>query len=259
MEERKFYAETYNASVPDWPGEIDFYREMAIQAHENGGSVLELACGTGRVAIRLARLGVRLVGLDLSSEMLAVAARNSAGMAILRWVQGDMRHFDLGERFGLVIIPGHAFQNLLTSEDQVACMDSIHRHLNHGGKLVVHLDHQGLAWLGALCGERGGVFESAEEFQHPESEMLVRTWRAWSYEPATQTAIAETRWQLIGEEGELIERHETGPVRLYCVFRFEMEHLLRRSGFEVEALYGDFKHQPLQDDSPEMVWVAGVR
>lgn len=259
MEEREFYAETYVASVPDWIGEIEFYREMAVQAHENGGRVLELACGTGRVAIRLGHLGVDVVGVDLSPEMLAVAERNSVCVANLRWVQGDMRDFDLDERFGLVIIPGHAFQNLLSSQDQFDCLACVRRHLNPGSRLVVHLDHQSIDWLGALCGERGGVFKPAEEFQHPESGMQVRTWRAWSYEPATQTAIAETRWELIGEDGEMVERHETGPVRLHCVFRFEMEHLLRRAGFEVEALYGDFKRQPLQDDSPEMVWVAGLR
>ena len=50
-----FYAETYDLAVSDWPGEIMFYREMAAQARSKGGGVLEIGCGTGRVAIRLAR------------------------------------------------------------------------------------------------------------------------------------------------------------------------------------------------------------
>ena len=58
----EFYVETYDDSVPDWPCEISFYRQMAAQAKAAGGSVLEIACGTGRVAIRLAHEGVNVVG-----------------------------------------------------------------------------------------------------------------------------------------------------------------------------------------------------
>src|SRR5512137_1379514 len=45
----EFYAQTYDGSVPDWPGEIDFYQAMAADVRRNGGTVLEVACGTGRV------------------------------------------------------------------------------------------------------------------------------------------------------------------------------------------------------------------
>lgn len=145
----KFYAQTYDASVPDWPGEIDFYQEMAVEAKRSGGAVLEIACGTGRVAIRLAREGVNVVGLDLSPQMLAVAREKSVRLENMRWVQGDMRSFEMGETFGLAIIPGHAFQNLNTPHDQVACLECIGRHLRPGGFLVVHLDHQDLSWLAA--------------------------------------------------------------------------------------------------------------
>jgi ubiquinone/menaquinone biosynthesis C-methylase UbiE len=143
----EFYAQTYDESVPDWPGELDFYQEMAAEVKRQGGTVLEIACGTGRVAIRLAQNGVKVVGLDLSPQMLAVARQKSVGLENMRWVQGDMRSFQLGEAFELVIIPGHAFQNLNTAQDQVACLEGIKRHLRPGGVLVVHLDHQDLSWL----------------------------------------------------------------------------------------------------------------
>ena len=51
----QFYAQTYDAAVPDWPGEIDFYRQLSARASGADQRVLEVACGTGRVAIRLAR------------------------------------------------------------------------------------------------------------------------------------------------------------------------------------------------------------
>jgi ubiquinone/menaquinone biosynthesis C-methylase UbiE len=255
---REFYARTYDLSVPDWPGEMAFYRDLAGRAHARGQSVLEVACGTGRVAIRLAQDGAALVGLDRSDAMLAVARRKSRDLANIRWVQGDMRAFDLGQRFGLILIPGHSFQNLLISEDQVGCMLSIRRHLVPGGALVVHLDHPEVGWLGSLVGGKGGVFEAAGHFAHPETGRQVRKLQAWAYEPATQTAIAHTQWQEIDGNGNEIDCWDSGPLRFRCVGRFEMEHLLARTGFEVESLFGNFFRDAFADDSREMIWVATV-
>ena len=257
VEER--VAQLYDVSVADWPGEIAFYRELAADVKARGGAVLEVACGTGRVAVRLAQDGVRVVGLDFSPAMLEVAGEKSAGIPNARWVEADMRSFALGETFELVMIPGHSFQNLLTPEDQVACLECIRRHLAPGGVLVVHLDHQNAGnqrWLGDVCGEKKGVFERAEELTHPETGRLIRVSRAWSYAPATQTASLETVWEEIGAGGEVVDRWKRGPIPLHCVFRFKMEHLLARVGFEVEGVYGDFFRGSLEDESTEMVWVV---
>jgi ubiquinone/menaquinone biosynthesis C-methylase UbiE len=255
----EFYAQTYDDSVPDWPGEIDFYRALAAKVKSAGGSILEIACGTGRVAVRLAQDGVRVVGLDLSPEMIAIATKKSAGLDNARWVEGDMRSFRIDETFDLALIPGHAFQNLNSPQDQFACLDCIRRHLNPGGGLIVHLDHmnaENVRWLGELCAEKRGVFEAAEEFRHPQTGRPTRASRAWSYEPSTQTAVEQTVWEELDAGGQILHRVEREPVRLHVVFRFEMEHLLARAGFEIEAVYGDFFRNALQDDSPGMVWVA---
>jgi ubiquinone/menaquinone biosynthesis C-methylase UbiE len=251
-----FYAQTYDDSVPDWPGEMEFYRALVLEAKQKDQSLLEIACGTGRVAIRLAREGIETVGLDISPQMLAVAREKSRDIPDIRWVQADMCAFDLGRTFGLVLIPGHAFQNLNTPEEQFACMECIHRHLEPGGILVVHLDHQDISWLGGLVGEKGGVFEPAEQFTHAPTGRLVRAARAWTYEPATQTAVCTTLWEAIEPDGQVVDTWQTEPIRLHCVFRFEMEHLLPRTGFSLDAVYGDFFRQPLEDKSANMIWVA---
>lgn len=121
----EFYAETYDSTISNWPGEIDFYLNHAEEASANVASVLELGCGTGRVAVPLGEAGFDLVGLDHSPPMLEIAKEKSQGMPNMRWVLGDMRSFALEETFDLVIIPGHAFQNLNSSEDQVSCLKSI--------------------------------------------------------------------------------------------------------------------------------------
>ena len=253
---RTFYAETYDTVVQDWPGEIDFYRALAAEAKSRGEGVLELACGTGRVALRLAQDGVDVVGLDQSPAMLSVARRKSGGMDNVRWVAGDMRAFELREAFDLILIPDHSFQNILDPEEQVACLRCIRRHLLPGGTLVVHLDHQDVSWLGDLGREPGGEFEATGSFTHPRTGQRICTSQAWSYEAATQTAILQTVWEAVDGSGQVVDRWESGPLRFHCVFRFEMEHLLGRTGFAVESVYGDFFRQALQDDSSEMVWVA---
>ena len=116
-----------------------------------------------------------------------------------------------------------------------------------------------MSWLGKISEEKKGVYEAAGQFKHPETGYQVQTKRAWSYEPATQTATVQTIWEEIGAGGEIISRWDTGPIRLHCVFRFEMEHLLKRVGFDIEHIYGDFYRQELRDDSTEMVWVARKR
>ena len=252
----EFYAQTYDAWVPDWPGELDFYRELAAAAMRDGAGVLEIACGTGRIAARLAQEGVAIVGMDRSPEMLEVAREKTRGLTNIRWVEADMRSFELNGRFGLVIIPGHSFQYLNTPDDQVACLECIKRHLRPDGVLVIHLDHQDVAWLGGLRGEKGGRLEPADQFQNPKTGRQVRGFRAWSYEPAGQTATSRALWEELGADGQVVERWESAPVRLHCVFRYEMEHLLARVGFAVDAVYGDFYRGPLMDASSDMIWVA---
>jgi len=124
---------------------------------------------------------------------------------------------------------------------------------------VIHLDHvnvENVAWLASLVGEKGGVFEPAEQFYHARSGHQVRAFRAWAYEPATQTATCTTAWEAVADDGQVVERWQKEPVRLHCVFRFEMEHLLARVGFAVENVYGDFFGNPLDDQSSNMVWIA---
>jgi hypothetical protein len=190
--------------------------------------------------------------------MLAVAREKSAGLPYARWVEGDMRAFDLGETYSLALIPAHSFQFMLTPEDQVACLTCVKRHLEPRGQLVVHLDHQEVGWLGDLLGERGDAFEPAQEVTHPRTGRQVRTRRAWTYEPSTQTAAAVTVTEELDASGQVLGRWQRGPVRQHCVFRFEMQHLLARVGFEVQGVYGDFFRGALRDDSSEMIWLARV-
>jgi hypothetical protein len=125
--------------------------------------------------------------------------------------------------------------------------------------LVIHINHDDPVWLANLTQGQGTDFELRAEYHQDSGLAFVRKWTAWSYEPVTQTASAVDAWEFIGEDGLVKERRESAPKRLHCAFRFEMEHLLARTGFELEAVYGDFYRQGLHATSPEMIWVARPR
>lgn len=250
----EIYARLYDASVPDWPGEVDFYLELARHAKDQDQAVLEVACGTGRVGLRLAQAGAQVTGVDISAPMLEIARMKNHATNV-SWVEGDMRDFDLNQQFGLAIIPGHSFQFMLTPYDQLRCLENVKRHLTPDGRLVVHLDHQDMDWLGSLVSGKGGVFDDKGIVLEPQSGARIRTCQAWSYRRVDQTARSEVIREQLDDQDQVLQTWRTAT-DLHCVFRFEMAHLFRAAGFEMEALYGDFFRNELSEDSSEMIWLA---
>jgi SAM-dependent methyltransferase len=246
----------YDQNMQDWPGEIEFYMKYANSAKEKGQSVLDIACGTGRVALRLARTGMRVVGLDAAADMLAVAQQKTQDLKNVRWVEADMRSFDLGEFFGLVIIPVHSFQFMLTSQDQVKCLQCIRRHLFPGGLLIIHNDNPELKWLGDSQPARNPPFEAGKIFVHPRTGARMKPLDKWVYSPSTQTCTYHRVWEELGEGDFVINHLEFEPMPMHVIFRFEMEHLLCRIGFQVVDIYGDFSEHPFADNSSDMIWLA---
>jgi SAM-dependent methyltransferase len=121
---------SYAADLPLW-------RELADAAR---GAVLELGCGTGRVALDLARRGHEVVGLDADPALVRVLASRARerGLAV-EAVVGDARSFALGRRFPLVVAPMQVVQLLGGAEGRRAMLRSARRHLEPGGLLAVAL------------------------------------------------------------------------------------------------------------------------
>lgn len=131
---------------------VDFYRD---QAARHGGSVLELGCGTGEKLVPIAADGHECVGLDLSPDMLIEARRKAdeRGVAV-EWVQGDMREFDLGRTFDLVLITANSLLHLHEAEDLVSCLRAVRRHLAPGARLVLDVFNPGVRFLADADGVR---------------------------------------------------------------------------------------------------------
>lgn len=112
----------YAADLPLW-------ERLATEA---GGPVLDLGCGTGRVALHLARRGHRVVGIDVDAGLVA-ALNERAGGVPAEAVIADAREFELGERFGLAIGPMQLVQLLGGPDDIARCLDCVARQLGDGG------------------------------------------------------------------------------------------------------------------------------
>jgi SAM-dependent methyltransferase len=109
-------------------------RTIALALARDAKSVLDLGCGTGELAVTLAD-GRRVTGVEPAAAMLAHARRRE-GAKQVRWVEADARHIRLGETFDLIMMTGHAFQCLLTQEDQRALCATIAVHLAPGGRFI---------------------------------------------------------------------------------------------------------------------------
>lgn len=261
MDQTYVYDETiaarYDAQVPLQPGEVEFYTELAREAQTNGLRTLEVTCGTGRVTIPMARAGIRMVGLDNSPAMLDVARRNSEGLDI-EWVEGDMRSFDLDERFGLVTIPVGSFQLMLTVDDQLDALRCIHRHLPPGGRLVFEVENPDLVAMAEwLSSKRGALVRNpARDYRHPETGHQVCSWDTVQYRTSVQVRTGTRITDELDGDGRVVKRVYGRPMQVRYFHRYEMEHLLARAGFAVEALYGDLRKSEYRGTSPDMIWVA---
>ena len=145
-------AQAYDAGMgaeADAMNDTPFYLGLARHAAARRQTVLELACGTGRVTLPIARAGIEIAGLDNAPAMLDIARRKAAAEGLdIAWFEADMRHFDLDRRFGLVIVPYRSFLHLLTDEDQAACLSAVFRHLESGGRLALNFFAPPLARTG---------------------------------------------------------------------------------------------------------------
>jgi SAM-dependent methyltransferase len=116
----------YSADLALWEG----------LAEEAGGPVLDLGCGTGRVALHLARRGYATVGLDLEPELVAALADRAQGLP-LRAVVGDARRFELEQDVALALGPMQLLQLLAGSAERVECLSCIASHLLPGGRVAM--------------------------------------------------------------------------------------------------------------------------
>ncbi|MCC6174599.1 MAG: class I SAM-dependent methyltransferase [Chloroflexi bacterium] len=242
-------ARYYDWEHASYDADIALYQDFA---RRTGGPILEVACGTGRLIGPLLETGERIVGIDSSAQMLAVARRTLGregrrGGVVLH--QADVRTFRLDERFRLAIFALDSFGLLLDVRDQLAALGRIREHLEPDGVLIVDVSN----------GNGRGV-ESPDEIvlQHagpdPVTGHLLSKWTARSTDVAEQLDRYTYFYDEVDDDG--VVRRTTTELALRYFGRFEFELLLERAGFLVEALYGSYDLAPFTVGSERLIAVA---
>ena len=220
------FAPIYDDWSADMTADIPFYAELARDAE---GPLVELAVGTGRVAVPVAReTGRPVLGIDSSPAMLAQARERAAAAGVdLELREGDMRDLELGEPAGLVYCPARALGHLPTWADRRRVFDRVHAALRPGGRF---------AW----------------NFFVFDPRIAARNDGEWAVQNGIRHRIDhakhDNRIDLTLESGAMIS--------LWWLNRSEWEGLIEVAGFEVEALYGGFAREPFDESADEFVWVV---
>jgi SAM-dependent methyltransferase len=233
--------------------DVAFYRDAA---RDFGDPILELGCGTGRITMELAEEGKRITGLDISERMLERAAKKRSALFTeererVHLVQGDMAHFDLGEKFRLVLIPFRPFQHLLQVQQQLDCLDCVKKHLAPGGRLILDVFQTDAERMHDPVHMRESL---VVEYKTADGRQVRISERVAAFHRAEQINDVEMIYSVVHPGGRKERLVFAWPLRYF--FRYEIEHLLARCGFRVAAEYGNFDRTPIRDESPEMIFVA---
>ena len=224
--------------------DVRFWQELA---RRQTGTVLELGCGTGRLALPLLKAGADLVGIDRSDAMLHRARRKARRAGILeraRFVRGDIRRLPFRQRpgFGLVMAPYGMLQSLTRERDLADTLASIARVLRRDGIVGIDLVPDLPRWA-----------------EYDKRVTLSGSRDARTHLTLRESGRQDPRRGLTMFDQEYVERRE-GKKRLHrfaLTFRTlsvpQMRRRLEKAGLQVRAVLGDYRGGPWHPDAD--VWI----
>jgi SAM-dependent methyltransferase len=204
---------------------------VAFLARQAGGrDALELAIGTGRVALPLRRAGVRVDGVELSQDMVD-RMREKPGGGAVDVTMGDMARVTTGRTYGLVYLVYNTIGNLLTQDDQVRCFENAARHLAEDGVFVLE------------CRVPTAPSRPYHQFVDVEGMGVDHVDLGVSrYDPLTQ--VLDINHVHIGADGLILS-----PIRLRLAHAPEFDLMARIAGLRLRARWGGWNDEPFTADS----------
>ena len=186
-------------------------------------TVLDVGCGTGSHALILSAMGYDVTGIDLSEKMLRIAVNKAEHQKKqINFLQGDIRHLDLSQKFDAVVAMFNVLGYLTTNRDIENAFKSMRKHLHPGGLFV------GDAWYGpAVLNEKPG---EREKFVEQESGRIVRYARP-VLDPLRQTVEVNYTMSEVKDNKETVRVEESHMVRFF--FYQELCGFLERNDIEV--------------------------
>jgi SAM-dependent methyltransferase len=225
------HPDLYDALLPV-DAHVPFYVDLARQ---QGGAVLELACGTGQLTVPVAALGLPTVGLDQSLPMLNVAKRRAAAAgASVALIQSDMREFTLGRDFNLIFVARNSLLHLLTAADLLAAFRAVRRHLAPDGVFAFDIFNPNVRMLAQPSGQRVPVMEA-----DTTAFGTLRVDATVDYDAATQ--VNRSTWYI--SQAEKPDAWIV-PMVLRSIFPQELPLLISAAGLELVSRFGELSREP---------------
>lgn len=221
------------------------------RARESGGPVLECGVGNGRVALPLARAGIAVTGFDRSRPMLADLERRRAAeprsvRERLRCCRADLRRFDLGARFPLVIAPFNTILHLYDAASMLAFLARVRAHLAPGGALVFDWSLPVPADLTRDPARR----YPARPVRHPRSRAPVPYAERFEYDPLRQLLLVHLEFSPVDGPAWAV------PLTHRQYFPAELMTLVEDGGFTVDRVTADYTEEPAHDAADSLVVTA---
>ncbi|HNP86942.1 MAG: class I SAM-dependent methyltransferase [Chloroflexi bacterium SZAS-1] len=241
----RYYDADYGAIADDVP----FYRELA---RRSGGRVLEAMCGSGRLLLPLAEAGMRVAGIDISGAMLARARARLQAAEMLERVElmeGDICTTAPQGPFGLAIVAINSFMHLERVADQLAALGQLHAALRPGGLLALDLFNPDVR---ALANENGAL--ALDKLLTLADGTRVQKFVAQQPNLAAQINHVTFMYDELDAQGHVTRTVLPFPMR--WLYRYELEHLLARAGFALEAVYGSYDLEEYDNASELLLVVA---
>ncbi|NNG15568.1 MAG: class I SAM-dependent methyltransferase [Gemmatimonadales bacterium] len=240
------FADRYDALVR-FEGDIAFFMTEAGRAT---GEVVDLMCGTGRVAVPLLAAAIPVTCVDRSPDMLGVLRAKLARRGLeARVVEADVCALPLAPRFSLAIISFNSFAELVTTADQQAALASISRCVRPEGRFICTLHNPTVRLK-----DMDDTWRVRARVPDPEGrgELTLRVRE--TYDLKTRIVSGTQAFVTIGHDGAESQREV--DFRFSALDRASFEGMAQAAGFRVEELYGDYSRAVfMSDESPFMIWV----
>jgi SAM-dependent methyltransferase len=226
--------------------------------------VMELAAGSGRVTIPLARAAassaIEIVGLEREGPMLDEAIRKRDGLdekarSCLSFEQGDMRAWRASRPFDLIVAPCSSLSHLLTLDDQIAAWRCAWDSLADGGRFVVDLTMPNLPlYADSMQTPPRTLVEVDVDARDPGTGTRLLRYKTTRYLPQQQRAEVRFLYDKF-PDGSGCDRY-VSDFDCHVYYPRELELLFRHTGFAVEAWFGDYGMRPLRASSRQLIGVG---
>ncbi|MEH7381033.1 class I SAM-dependent methyltransferase [Bacillus sp. JJ1533] len=237
----------YDQENDPYQDDVTFLQKGAAKV---SGPIIDLACGTGRATIPLAKAGHTLIGVDIHHGMLTQAKMKTENTSLnIEWIEQNCTKLQIDIKSPFIYIVGNSFQHFLTNEAQDQLLHSIYN----------HLEQEGIFIFGTRFPSPDELLQqSTEEYWRSymdENGKRVDVYTISNYDTIQQVQHYITIRRQRDDSGNTIEEKKTN-IKLRYVFPQEMDRLLKGNGFEILAVYKDWNETPLTEDSHQMIYVC---